>query len=66
MFEQSRHRTLFNPIKEKENINKAFEKNMIVGTIFEFGIRLRKGKALASLTSIVLNKNVLIIFTIEC
>ena len=49
-----------------ENIDKTFEKNMVVATIFGFGSQLHERKILAPLTSVVLNGNLLVRLAIEC
>lgn len=60
-FEQSRHQTLFIPMKEKENIDKTLKrKKMVVRTKFRFGSRLHKWKVLTPFTSVLLNENLLV------
>ena len=57
---QSRHRTLFIPKKESENINKIKERTTMILVVVaksELRSRLRNGKVLALLTSVVLNRN---------
>lgn len=65
LFEQSHRQNQFNPMKEKEDIDKTLENNMVVAIIFGFESRLWKGKVLAPLTFFVLG-NLLVRFVIEC